>query len=330
MIAEIESKYSNSTEPILNVKDLRVFYRTETGNPLRAVDGVSFQVFKSEILGIVGESGCGKSTLSTGIINLVDPPGYIQSGEVIFRGENILELDEEGLRQLYLSRLIYIPQSGMNALNPVMKIKDQIVDGIRSHQEELKKQAAQKATELLKLVGLPPEAANMYPHELSGGMKQRSTISIALALKPELIIADEPTTALDVVVQRAVLEFLVGFKEKFGSSIIIITHDIAVQAQVCDRLAVMYAGKIVEIGEIKEIFRNPMHPYTKALIDATPSLLDKKELVGLTGRPPSLINVPIGCRFASRCPCSMNICTEKEPNLLRFDSGHKVACHLHQ
>jgi peptide/nickel transport system ATP-binding protein len=202
--------------------------------------------------------------------------------------------------------------------------------GIKSHENVSKEQATKKVTELLTPIGLPPETANMYPHELSGGMKQRATIAISLALKPELIIADELTTALDVVVQRAVLEFLVGFKEKVGSSIINITHDIAVQAEICDKLAVMYAGKIVEIGKIKDMFNNPMHPYTKALIDATPSLIDRKRLVGLTGRPPSLLNPPIGCRFASRCPFSMKICIEKEPNLLLFNSGHEVACHLHR
>jgi len=314
--------------PLLEIKKLNVYYKIE-GGIVRAVDDVSFKVYKNEIFGIVGESGCGKSTLSLGILNLVKPPCYINSGEVLFKGKNIFELNDEKLRQLRLDQATYIPQSSMSALNPVMKIKDQIVDGIRAHKKLDDEAVENTVKNLLTMVGLSPEIANMYPHELSGGMKQRVTICAALALKPELIICDEPTTALDVVVQRAVLEFLVDFKKSAESTIMVITHDIAVQAEICDRIAVMYAGKIVEIGDVNDIFEAPMHPYTKALIDSTPSLNRKRELIGLAGSPPSLVNPPLGCRFASRCNRAMSVCFKEEPILSEIEPERYLACHLY-
>ncbi|MBS7251536.1 MAG: ABC transporter ATP-binding protein, partial [Candidatus Freyarchaeota archaeon] len=271
---------------MLKVKDLKVYYKTNTGN-IKAVDGVSFTVNEKEIFGIVGESGCGKSTLANGILRLVSPPCIIESGEVVFKNINLMSLDEEQLRAIRLKRVSYIPQSSMEALNPVMKIEDQIADGIQAHENIDKKEALKMVPPLLEEVGLPIETSKMYPHELSGGMKQRAIIAIAMALRPELLIADEPSTALDVVVQRVVLQFLMDLKEKYGSSLIVITHDIAVLSEISDRIAVMYAGKLVELGPLKDIFKNPLHPYTQALILATPSFeMDKKKgLKGLKGLP---------------------------------------------
>lgn len=315
---------------LIKVKDLRVYYRTFAGI-VRAVDGVSFTLNKSEIFGIVGESGCGKSTLSYGILNLVSPPCYIQGGEVIFDGKNLLDLDQDTLRSMRLKRLSYIPQSSMEALNPVMKVKDQIIDGIMAHEKVSEEEASKRVSSLIKSVGLPPEAADMYPHELSGGMKQRACLAIAMSLQPEFIITDEPTTALDVVVQRVILQFIIDLKKEHGSSVINITHDMAVQGEICDRLAVMYAGKIVDIGNVKDIYKDPLHPYTKALIWATPSLARKRTeaLYALKGSPPSLINPPEGCRFAARCQFAMDICRKEEPPMEKVRPERFVACHLY-
>lgn len=311
--------------PLLLVRNLRIFYRTDA-RPVRAVDGVDLTVEKKEILGIVGESGCGKSTLAMGILNLVRPPCYIDGGEVIFDGMNIFDSDHESLREMRLKRFMYIPQGSMNALNPVMRVEDQIVDGIMEHNVK-REEAKKRVPTLLKMVGLPLETARMYEHELSGGMRQRAVIAIAVALHPDLIIADEPTTALDVVVQRTVLQFLVSLREQFGSSLIVITHDIAMQAEICDKLGTMYAGKIIETGTIYDMFDDPLHPYTQGLIAATPSL-SRKTLVGLSGRPPSLINPQACCRFAERCAFTMDRCRKEEPQLREIRPGHVVACHL--
>lgn len=320
---------------LLKVKDLKVYYNMRTGN-IKAVDNVSFTIDKGEIFGIVGESGCGKSTLANGILKLVSPPCYIESGEVIFDGVNLMALDEQRIREMRLKRLSYIPQSSMEALNPVMKVGDQIVDGILAHEDFSKEEASKMVPPLLEAVGLPLEASKMYQHELSGGMRQRAAIAIAVALRPEFIIADEPSTALDVVVQRVILQFLIDLKEKYGSSVMVITHDMAVQSEICDRLAVMYAGKIVEIGTVKDMFKKPLHPYTEALMLATPSLeMEKKsDLKGLAGLPPSLINPPPGCRFAARCSVymdkrkKMDKCREEEPEMKEVAPGRFVACHL--
>lgn len=315
------------SSPLLAVRDLRVFYRTGA-SPVRAVDGVNLTVERKEILGIVGESGCGKSTLAMGILKLARPPCYVDGGEVVFDGINLLDLDEESLREMRLKRFTYVPQGSMNALNPIMRIEDQIVDGIIAHEDVTKEEAGKRVPALFKIVGLPPETARMYQHELSGGMRQRAAIAIALALYPDFIVADEPTTALDVVVQRAVLEYMVGFREQFGSSLMIITHDIAVTAEICDRLGVMYAGKIVETGSIYDMCDDPIHPYTKGLIAATPSLTQRRILSGLSGRPPNLINPPPGCRFAERCSFAEDNCEKEEPQLHEVNPRRFVACHL--
>ena len=314
----------------LEVKDLKIYYETSS-NPVRAVDGVSFSVEKKQIIGVVGESGCGKSTLAMGILKLIKPPCYVAAGKILLDNIDLLKLNEEETRKLRYKRFSYIPQSAMNALNPIMKIKNQIIDGIVSHEDVARNEIEKTISKLIERVGLPPETANMYPHELSGGMRQRAAIAIALALNPDFVIADEPTTALDVVVQRAVLEFLVSLKRSYDSTLMIITHDMAVAAEVCDRLAVMYAGKILEIGSIYDVFEKPLHPYSRRLIDSVPSITGKKELKSLSGSPPDLINPPIGCKFRPRCPeFDPARCKEdEEPILIEGMPGHCVACHLY-
>ncbi|MEM1990017.1 MAG: ABC transporter ATP-binding protein, partial [Candidatus Bathyarchaeia archaeon] len=258
-------------EPILEVDNLRVYYRSVWGD-YKSVDGVSFKAYRNEVLSIAGESGCGKSTLVEGILRLVKPPGYIPTGKVIFEGIDILRVPEEELRRIRWSKLAYVPQGAMNSLNPVIKVEEQMVDAIIDHGGMDKEKAKEVALLMLKEVGLPIEVADMYPHQLSGGMKQRVIIATAIALKPSLVIADEPTTALDVVVQRGILQLLRMLKENYRMTVIMVSHDMAAHAQVADRIAIMYAGKIVEVGSISQVFEDPLHPYTKGLISAIPAI----------------------------------------------------------
>jgi len=312
-------------EELLEVKDLKVYYKSPRGK-VKAVDGVSFSVGKNEVFGIVGESGCGKSTLANAILNLIRPPCYVESGEVIFCGKNILKLKEEDLRRIRCKELSYIPQASMNSLNPVMKIGDQIIDAMMAHIDISKDEARERAEKLLESVGLPAETMNMYPHELSGGMKQRVIIAIATSLEPKLIIADEFTTALDVLIQRKVIEFLEERRAAIKASAIIITHDIAVQAELVHKLAVMYAGRIVEISDVYKIFDDPLHPYTEGLISATPILGEKRTIKGIPGTPPDLINPPPGCRFHPRCPLAEEKCKYESPPLIEVEKERYVAC----
>lgn len=317
---------------VLKIKDLKAYYEVSNGKVVKAVDGVSFSVFKNEIFGIAGESGCGKSTLALAITRLLKPPGYVVDGEIVFDNVNLLKLEDEELRRLRWRKISYVPQSSMNALNPVLRIKDQIIDVIKEH-EEIKEKEAERlesyVKELLASVGLSPRVANMFPHELSGGMRQRAIIAMAIALKPELLIADEPTTALDVVVQRGILQLLSEIREKYGTSIILITHDMAVHAEIVDRLAIMYAGKIVEMGDVKSVFRDPLHPYTQVLIKSIPSVEHKRKLMGIKGLPPDLKNPPSGCRFHPRCPHKFKPCGVYEPPLVEIKPNRYVACHLY-
>jgi len=316
-------------EEILDVKGLKTFYRTDLGI-VRAVDDVSFAVNKEESFGLTGESGCGKSTLALSILRLVKPPCYIEEGEILLEGRNILRLEDEELRQIRWTRMTYIPQASMNALNPVMKIGDQIIDAIRAHEKHVdKKEVKERTTKLLEQVALSHEVAKMYPHELSGGMKQRTAIAMAIALKPSLILADEPTTALDVNIQKVVLQTLEKVKESIGASLILITHDLAVQAEVVDNLAIMYAGKIVEMGDVERSFAAPLHPYAKGLIHSIPTIEEKRKPLYMPGRPPDLMNPPQGCRFFPRCPRAMNLCSSKEPSLVEVEHDRLVACHLY-
>ncbi|HDM88576.1 MAG TPA: ABC transporter ATP-binding protein [Candidatus Bathyarchaeota archaeon] len=314
-----------TSKELLKVNNLKVYYRSPAGK-VKAVDGVSFTLGENEVLGIVGESGCGKSTLATAILKLIRPPCYVEDGEVIFNGKNLLKLEGEDLRRIRWKELSYIPQGSMNSLNPVMKIGDQIVDAMMAHTEISKEEAKEKARKLLESVGLPSETINMYPHELSGGMKQRVIIAIATALEPKLIVADEFTTALDVLVQRKVIEFLEERRASIGASMINITHDIAVQAVLVHKLAVMYAGKIVELSDVYTIFEEPLHPYTKGLIMATPVLGEKKVIKGIPGNPPNLLNPPPGCRFYPRCTIAEDKCKHKSPPLMKVEEDRYVAC----
>jgi len=319
----------SSPDHLLRVEGLKAFYRSGS-SPVKAVDDVSIALKKSEILGIAGESGCGKSTFALAILRLLKPPGYVEDGEILLNGVDILRLSSKELKKVRWSQMSYIPQSSMNALNPVMRIEDQIIDAIVTRRRKMPKSELKKRVgELLANVGLAPEVARMHPHELSGGMRQRVIIAMAIALDPELIIADEPTTALDVVVQRGILQMLSDIRWKFGSSIVVITHDMAAQAEIVDRLAIMYAGKIVEAGSVKDLFEDPLHPYTQALISAVPSIKVKKELSGLSGLPPDLRNPPSGCYFHPRCPKFVeNKCELEEPEFIQVEKERSVACHL--
>jgi peptide/nickel transport system ATP-binding protein len=314
---------------IVEVRNLKVCYRTDLGI-VRAVDDVSFKIRKEEIFGLAGESGCGKSTLALAILRLVKPPGYIEGGEVLLNGKNILKLKGEELRQMRWTHISYVPQGSMYALNPVRKIGDQIADAITGHEDHVNKEEIKGRTaKLLDQATLSPKVAEMYPHELSGGMKQRASIAMAMALNPSIIIADEPTTALDVNVQKRVLQTLMKAKETVGASLMLITHDMAVHAEVVDILGIMYAGKIVEIGDAERLFSEPFHPYTEGLMFATPTIEQKRKIVFIPGRPPNLIDPPKGCRFFTRCSRAMEICSSKEPALIELEHNRLIACHLY-
>jgi len=306
-----------------------VHYATPSGDVI-AVNGVNLKVFEGETLGLVGESGCGKSTLAMAILRLVQPPGRIVSGQVQIHGIDVIALSEAELRQVRWSQIALIPQGAMNSLNPVMRVKDQIAEAIETHQvkrppQELK----ERILRLLAMVGLPSRVYNMYPHELSGGMKQRVCIGMAIALTPSLIIADEPTSALDVVVQRVVAQTLLDVKRTLGVSMILIGHDMGLMAQLVDRIAVMYAGNIVEIAPVKDIFAEPLHPYTQLLLASIPSVKERKPLVVTEGLTHDLRRPPPGCIFQLRCPFVMDKCREVVPPLRELRPNHYAACHLY-
>ncbi|NLG98981.1 MAG: ABC transporter ATP-binding protein [Chloroflexi bacterium] len=314
---------------VLEVNNLRIHYDTPKGDVI-AVNGISFQVYRGEIVGLVGESGCGKSTAAMGILNLVQAPGHILSGEVKINGIDLLSLDERQLREKRWREIALIPQGAMNSLNPVMRVSEQIRDAIEAHtgrqpNRKLKKEVLQ----LLNLVGLPARAYNMYPHELSGGMKQRVCIAMAIALRPPLIIADEPTSALDVVVQRVVSQTILDVKKRLGVSVVMIGHDMGLQAQLVDRLIVMYAGNIVEIAPVQNAFQKPLHPYTQLLIASIPSIKERKPLKVTEGLTHDMRKPPPGCIFQYRCPFVMDVCRTEFPPLLEREPEHFVACHLY-
>ena len=314
--------------PLLQVKDLKIYYKTIWGD-LKSVDGVTFEVYENEVFSIAGESGCGKSTLVDGILRLIAPPGYIAGGEVIFEGVDLLKLPEKELNKIRWTEIAYIPQGAMNSLNPVIRVEEQMIDAILDHKRMSKKAARRLALSALKSVGLPIEVMQMYPHELSGGMKQRVIIAMAIALKPKLVVADEPTTALDVVVQRGILQLLRRLKEDYGMTVIMVSHDMAAHAQVADRIAIMYAGKMVEIGSVYDVFEDPLHPYTKGLLGCVPRPdMDIDELVSIPGSVPEIPQGK-GCRFADRCPHARKTCFEERPAEVEVGDGHRVACHLY-
>lgn len=316
---------------LLKIEGLTVAYESDSKR-LLAVNNVDLEIFQGEIFGLAGESACGKTTLANGILRLIKPPGRIISGRVIFDGVDLLSLGEEDLRRIRWEKIAYIPQASMNALNPVVRIYDQIVDVVRAHRKDFpEEEMRRRAEELFVSVGLAPEVLKMYPHELSGGMRQRVIIAMSLFLNPKLLIADEPTTALDVVVQRGILQLLKDINKKFGTTILLITHDMAVHAQIVDRLAIMYAGKIVEVGPVKDIFERPLHPYTQLLIASIPRVGEKRRLAGIPGLPPDLRNPPPGCMFHPRCPLRIQgRCERAEPALRQVSNERKVACHLYE
>jgi oligopeptide/dipeptide ABC transporter ATP-binding protein len=322
---------SETWDRVLEVKDLRVHYVTPEGDVI-AVNGVSFSAFRGELIGLVGESGCGKTTAAMAILRLVQPPGRILGGQVILNGTtDLLSLNKQELRQVRWQEVALIPQGAMNSLNPVMRVKDQIADGIQTHiGKQPRKVLKERTMELFSLVGLPSRIYNMYPHELSGGMKQRVCIAMAISLNPSLVIADEPTSALDVVVQRIVAQTLLDIKERLGVSMIVIGHDIGLMAQLVDRMAVMYAGNMVEIAPVRQALKEPLHPYTQLLIESIPSVKERKPLKITEGLTHDLRNPPPGCIFQSRCPHVMEKCREQAPPLLGTQQGRQVACHLYQ
>ncbi|GAB4544195.1 MAG: ABC transporter ATP-binding protein [Anaerolineae bacterium] len=312
----------------LEVRDLRVCYHTPQGS-VKAVQGVSFSLQAGERLGLIGESGSGKSTVALSIMRLIKPPGRIEAGRVWLDGIDVMALSEEQLRQLRLARIALISQGAMNSLNPVMRVRAQIIDGLRSHGVSLNKQEESRwIGELLDRVGLQQDVAHMFPHELSGGMKQRVCIAIAISLSPQVIIADEPTSALDVVVQRQVMETLRRVQEELGASVILIGHDMGLMAQFTDRVGIMYAGKLVEVGPVEGIFSSPQHPYTQLLIAALPSLEQRKKFQGIAGFASSLLELPSGCAFHPRCPYTMERCRVEEPAPNPVDLDRWAACHL--
>ncbi|MBT2687147.1 ABC transporter ATP-binding protein [Bacillus sp. ISL-47] len=318
-------------ETILEVKNLKTHFFSGK-KVIKAVDGVDFDVKRGETLGIVGESGSGKSITSLSIMRLIaEPPGKIVDGEINFKGKNLLAETEEGMRQMRGNKISMIFQEPMTSLNPVYSVGEQIAEAFRIHQKLPKKEAWQKAVEMLRLVGIPsPEKrAKQEPHELSGGMRQRVMIAMALACKPELLIADEPTTALDVTIQAQILDLLKNLQEQLGTAVIMITHDMGVVSETCDRVAVMYCGKIVEHSDVDSLFENPKHPYTQGLLRSIPTVdRDVEELETIPGTVPSPDNLPAGCSFAPRCPFATDLCRTEEPPLLT-DHDDKVRCWMY-
>jgi oligopeptide/dipeptide ABC transporter ATP-binding protein len=314
---------------VLQVEDLRVYYHTDRGS-VKAVDGVSFGLDMGERLGLVGESGCGKSTLAMTLMRLIKPPGYIEEGRILLDGVDLTQLSDDEMRRIRLREIGLIPQGAMNSLNPVTRVREQIMDGIRAHDRQMPSRSLERRVyEVLNLVELERGVANMYPHELSGGMKQRVCVAMAISLHPKVIVADEPTSALDVVVQRQIMQTIERLQDELGAAMILIGHDMGLMAQFAERLAVMYAGKLVEVARIKAAFRQPLHPYTRALIESLPRLEVKGVFRGIPGITPSLLEVPPGCIFHPRCSRAEGICAEQIPVLRQVGPERWVACHLH-
>ncbi|MFC1233910.1 ABC transporter ATP-binding protein [Vibrio sp. F74] len=313
---------------LLEINNLCVDYVSPNGIA-RAVNNVSISIAPGETLGIAGESGCGKSTLAFAISRLHKAPALISEGEILYKGEDVLKMNNKQLRNFRWNEVSVVFQSAMNSLNPVITIGEQLTDVILAHKPVTKKQAYEKAAELLEIVGIHADRLSSFPHQLSGGMRQRVVIAIALALEPKLIIMDEPTTALDVVVEREILNELYDLKTKFGFSILFISHDLSLMGEIADRIGVMYAGNLIELGSAKTVFGSPQHPYTQGLISSFPTIHGPKErLYGIPGNPVNLLNTPQGCNFQDRCSHCFADCKTKEPTLSLLETGHQVSCHL--
>ncbi len=314
---------------VLEVNNLKMYYFTNKG-VVRAVDDLSFTLKKGEVMGLAGESGCGKSSLGFTLMGMPTPPGKIVSGSVKIDGREIVGLPEDVLRkEVRWQKISMIFQGAMNALNPVYTVGYQMIEPLIYHKGMEREEALDRAQKYLELVGLSPDIVYRYPHELSGGMKQRVIIATALLLEPEVVIADEPTTALDVVVQAQIINLMKKLKKELGLSMIFITHDLSILAEISDKVAIMYAGKIIEIGDSEKIYYEPAHPYTQKLLASIPRLHeDVEKLEFIPGQPPNLITPPKGCRFHPRCPYAMQICKEQEPELVEVDKDHYAACWL--
>ncbi|AUX33437.1 MULTISPECIES: ABC transporter ATP-binding protein [Sorangium] len=315
--------------PILSVQDLRVEFMTPTG-PVCAVDNVSFDIAPGEVLGLAGESGSGKSTVAMAIMRLLRPPAVITGGRVLFAGQDVLSMTEEQLRAFRWRKMALVFQSAMTALNPVLTIGEQIADPIIAHDGVTPAQAMERAAALLKLVNIDTSRLASYPHQLSGGMRQRVVIAIAMALKPPFLIMDEPTTALDVVVQKEILQQIADLKDRLGFSILFITHDLSLIAEFSTRIAILYAGKLAETARAKDLFSDPKHPYTQGLLGSFPSVRGpRRKLQGIPGSPPDMRNPPPGCRFHPRCPQAFATCQNELPVLREIAPEHRGACHLY-
>jgi oligopeptide/dipeptide ABC transporter ATP-binding protein len=320
-------------EAILEVKNLRTSFFTADG-VVHAVDNVSFNVKRGEALALVGESGCGKSVTAMSVMRLVASPGKITAGEIRFKGKNLAELSEKEMRKVRGNDIAMVFQEPMTSLNPVFKVGSQVAEAIRIHKKVSKKEAWRMAGEMLELVSIPDPVKRLddYPHQLSGGMRQRVMIAMALSCDPELLIADEPTTALDVTIQAQIMELLAGLQQKLGLAILLITHDLGVVAEFCERVVVMYTGRVVEEAPVRDLFANPAHPYTRGLLKSLPSVTkgeEQKRLPTIKGMVPSISNLPAGCKFNPRCPDVMPICLGNEPALMMVGGAHSARCYLH-
>jgi peptide/nickel transport system ATP-binding protein len=322
-----EDNRTPETEELLQVEGLTVGYRTKRGF-MRAVDGVSFSVRKGRSLGLVGESGCGKTTVGMTLMGLLPPNGEIRSGRILFKGEDLVQKTEEEMRRVRWREIAMIFQAAMNALNPVQRVEKQIAEAILTHAPDLSEEEALRQVEgLFQMVNLPHDRMHDYPHQYSGGMKQRAIIAMALACNPDLIIADEPTTALDVIVQHQILEETKALQRDLGISIIFISHDISIVADVSHDIGVMYAGQLVEYGSREEVFGDPRHYYTRALLASYPTLAgEKRDLVPIPGETPSLVNPPSGCRFCDRCDAAAETCSLERPDWMEVSPTHRVLC----
>lgn len=316
--------------PVIELQNLKTYYSTLRGY-VKAVDGISLPVEKGEALGLAGESGCGKTTVALSIMRILPHGGRIVDGKILFKGKDIVKLSESEMRKkIRWKGISIIFQGAMNALNPVYSIENQIVEAIRAHEENVTEEEAKKRVKsLLEIVGIESSRSTNYPHEYSGGMRQRAMIAMALACNPDLVIADEPGTALDVIVQAQVLQLMKELKDKLGLAMVVITHDLSIIAEICEKAAIMYAGKLVEHGDIVSVFNEPLHPYTRGLIGAFPNIRAAKTgISSIPGFPPDLLKPPSGCKFHPRCQYAMDICKKQEPEVMDVGKKHFVACHL--
>lgn len=317
---------------VLKIEDLSISFYTPVGE-VKAVDSINYTLHENEIMGIVGESGSGKSVESYGIMGLLQEPGKVKSGKILYKGENVLDYDKNKMSEFRGAKCSMIFQNPMTCLNPVYTIGNQLMEALLVHKKCSKDEAYQKAVDMLDSVGIsnPKRRMKQYPHELSGGMRQRVMIGMGLICEPDILIADEPTTALDVTIQAQILELIKEFQNKSKMSVIFITHNLAVVAQICDTVSVMYAGRIVEQGSVEEIFYNPKHPYTKGLLKSMPRIDSKEQvrLESIKGTPVDMLNPPEGCGFSTRCEHCMNVCLKKEPPMLEMGNGHRSKCFLH-